>query len=369
MPRSRSTDTPAAVAGAKRKAPSAAAPPKPKATRGTVAKKARTGGLEGEEPAAAGTRRLQFGATWTPMGQTVVFTGFRDKAVEAAIVAGGGAIAASFTKSVTLVVTKDTSIATGKVKTAMDRGVAVADAAALAAALGCGGPPVASAGAGAIAAAGGDDCAVDPRAVASFTDARDDEHGDSRECPPGVEEVFRCRNVAEDAISFACGRIGRPTHATSTGKHSHASAERVAKCLRLASELAALVEDAELPRCEQSRQWEPFTAPVAVGETTPTAIDAALIDTITGGALNPILRFSVEPLEVMVSEAREDDGDDDHMGIGRILAFFKKHGIRGGSSIQVANDGETGNCSYPTFVLGLTRNGDVVGVCGEEQCT
>jgi NAD-dependent DNA ligase len=62
---------------------------------------------------------------WSPSGEVVVFSGFRDKAFEAAVISGGGSVASSFTKSVTLVVSNDPSGQTGKVKEARSKGVRV----------------------------------------------------------------------------------------------------------------------------------------------------------------------------------------------------------------------------------------------------
>jgi NAD-dependent DNA ligase len=62
---------------------------------------------------------------WSPSGEVVVFSGFRDKAFEAAVISGGGSVASSFTKAVTLVVSNDPSGQTGKVKEARSKGVRV----------------------------------------------------------------------------------------------------------------------------------------------------------------------------------------------------------------------------------------------------
>jgi NAD-dependent DNA ligase len=70
-------------------------------------------------PAAAATA----GSKWA--GQTVVFTGFRNKPWEDAIKAGGGAVGASITAKTTLVVARDPDASSGKLKAAADKGIQI----------------------------------------------------------------------------------------------------------------------------------------------------------------------------------------------------------------------------------------------------
>jgi NAD-dependent DNA ligase len=62
---------------------------------------------------------------WSPDGQVVVFSGFRDKAFEDAVIAGGGSIVGSVTKAVTLLVSNDPKGENGKVKEARMKDVRV----------------------------------------------------------------------------------------------------------------------------------------------------------------------------------------------------------------------------------------------------
>jgi NAD-dependent DNA ligase len=58
-------------------------------------------------------------------GQIVLFTGFRNKELEAAIIAQGGVVADTFSKKVTLLVVKDASVSNEKTKKAAELGIAV----------------------------------------------------------------------------------------------------------------------------------------------------------------------------------------------------------------------------------------------------
>ena len=56
-------------------------------------------------------------------GMVIVFTGIRNADMEKAIVEGGGTIGSGITGKTTLVVAKDTSENTGKIKTAREKGI------------------------------------------------------------------------------------------------------------------------------------------------------------------------------------------------------------------------------------------------------
>ena len=58
-------------------------------------------------------------------GQIVLFTGFRNKELEAAIIAQGGVVADTFSKKVTLLVVKDASVSNEKTKKAAELGITV----------------------------------------------------------------------------------------------------------------------------------------------------------------------------------------------------------------------------------------------------
>lgn len=64
-------------------------------------------------------------------GQIVLFTGFRNKELEAAIVAQGGVISDTFSKKVTLLVVKDASVSNEKTKKAVEAGIPVEVASSL----------------------------------------------------------------------------------------------------------------------------------------------------------------------------------------------------------------------------------------------
>jgi len=63
----------------------------------------------------------------TLSGQIIVFTGIRDKVLEAQIEARGGKVSSAVSGKTTLVVAKNPEDATGKVKDAMERGIRVVD--------------------------------------------------------------------------------------------------------------------------------------------------------------------------------------------------------------------------------------------------
>jgi len=69
-------------------------------------------------PGAAGSTRTTPGMSMA--GQQVLFTGFRNKELEAAVVAAGGVIASSMSKKVTLLVAKDITEDSGKLKQARE---------------------------------------------------------------------------------------------------------------------------------------------------------------------------------------------------------------------------------------------------------
>ena len=74
-------------------------------------------------PAAAAVVPPVTGASL--QGQVIVFTGFRDKVLEAAVEARGGQVASTITKKTTLIVAKDPSEASGKLQKAREMGIKI----------------------------------------------------------------------------------------------------------------------------------------------------------------------------------------------------------------------------------------------------
>ena len=84
-------------------------------------------GSKGSSSSSSSSAATAAAIKQTFAGQVILFTGFRNATWEKQVEERGGSIGASVTKSTTLVVAKDASVDTGKIKGARDKGIKVID--------------------------------------------------------------------------------------------------------------------------------------------------------------------------------------------------------------------------------------------------
>jgi hypothetical protein len=324
---------------------------------------------EKSKPASAAPKAAGSGG-WNGKGQVVLFTGFRDANMEKAIKAAGGAVASSFTKAVTLVVSKDPSEETGKVKQAREKGISVLGMEEFQNLLSGSGAPAIDR----FAALGEPvplHCKRDQTVLEPYADVMN-VFKEEQKAGETYEACFDFAQIATDAVGFQCGRIARPAVADASD-HYHDSKAEVELCKAVAKEMEALVADMDVGMGDESdHYWKAFSAPICHGEEVPTKITRAVLARVLGGTLYEHLPFQAEDLSEAATEAEKDceGGDEEDQTNGavvfrRLQQYCDKNGLTKATVLSPEADYWENKCAtYPYFVLSMTPSGSLVGVVG-----
>lgn len=197
-------------------------------------------------------------------------------------------------------------------------------------------------------------------------------------------------------VAYSCGQLAYPG---GPNEHSH-DPEEIDRCRRLAHDVAGLCRGLEVNASEGSSSLGPFFITAQRRAAVPDQLTPDVVRTAFGGTIYPAARIMLAPLEVgsrgWQEIADNEDGElhlppraeanytreqlerlrqeektrwEAHVGRWRaVLAWFRGHEeLHGGAFVLVGEDRLSGTnfcCVFPRLVLGITRAGSLVGVCG-----
>ncbi|AFY57148.1 hypothetical protein Riv7116_4734 [Rivularia sp. PCC 7116] len=212
-------------------------------------------------------------------------------------------------------------------------------------------------------------CQIDPEYFEPISECAD---AVGMECEnPGSEWPWNV--ISMNATAYSCGAICRVGDEM---EHNH-SAEELAMCKRLASEIAELAKDISWGAHSASIVApSPFYVVANIGAEVPVKIDKKLIRRIFGGTIYPPAKILIEPLQergewwsYVIGGFIDDEEDNDHFlqtWRDMIAWFHKQPELHGQAFVQIGEDmlheDENGACVFPRLALAITKAGSVVGL-------
>jgi hypothetical protein len=197
-------------------------------------------------------------------------------------------------------------------------------------------------------------------------------------------------------VAYSCGRLARPG---GPNEHEH-EPEEVARCQRLANEAGAVCKGLEVNLSAGSSDLAPFFVTANRQTPVPDRLTPEVVRAAFGGTIYPQAEIIVEALEVgnrgWVQIADSEDGElhlvpgaeshytreqletfrknarsrwEERVGRWRtVLEWFRvRDELHGGAFVLIGEDRLSRTnygCVFPRLVLGITKAGSVVGVCG-----
>jgi hypothetical protein len=196
--------------------------------------------------------------------------------------------------------------------------------------------------------------------------------------------------ISRKTIEYGNGSISRQ----GTLVHDAVDSEELARCQRLATEAAALMDGVDVGMgSEASNPFYPFFIAANHGQPAPDAIDEDLIRAAFGGTIFPLATITVEPLEPagiwwpeverdLESDEDEEVAKEQQAALDRwrsMITWFQQQAdfktsafIRIGEYRALSDleedafppGTEMPGCVLPRLALGLTQLGSLVGLFG-----
>jgi hypothetical protein len=232
-------------------------------------------------------------------------------------------------------------------------------------------------------------CDIDPGRLAPLKDCM--------ECcgPSSPTDAWNHSCIHPRAVAYSCGRLAFPG---GPNLHEHDPGE-VTLSRRLASEAGAVCRGLEVNASEATSQLVPFFITANRQTPVPDRLTSEVVRTAFGETIYPQAEIIVEPLAVgnrgWQAIADSEDGEV-HLPPGTVhrytreqlevlrkntqtrweeqvrrwrtvMDWFQTQELHGGSFVLIGEDRLSQSnfgCAFPRLVLGITKAGSLVGVCG-----
>jgi hypothetical protein len=233
-------------------------------------------------------------------------------------------------------------------------------------------------------------CVLDPERLAPLRECM--------ECcgPESLTDEWNHSCIHPRTGAYSCGRLAYPG---GPNEHDHDPAE-VARCRRLASEAGVVCRGLEVNWSEGGSVLAPFFVTANRQTPAPDRLTPELIRTALGGTIYPAAQIDLEPLKEgsrgWLAIADSDDGElrlprgaESHFTREQpealrknaraqweervrrwraVLEWFRTRDELHGSMFVLIGENPlsqtNAGCVFPRLILGITKAGSFVGVCG-----
>jgi hypothetical protein len=235
-------------------------------------------------------------------------------------------------------------------------------------------------------------CEIDPERLAPLKESTE------RCGPDNPTDEWQHSCIYPRAVAYSCGGLVRPG---GPNEHDH-DPEEIPRCRRLATDAGLLCRGLELNASEGRSALAPFFITANRHAQVPDRLTPEFVRVAFGGTIYPCAEIVIEPLEergrgwVEIAMVESDNGEltltpdararytqqqleelrqatrtEWEGGIGRwraVLNWFRTNDeLHGGAFVLIGEIPLSRTnlaCIFPRLILGITRAGSLVGVCG-----